>query len=163
MSSRKKAADESKESSAPETGTISFSTRLTQEERDRIEKAAELKGWKPANLVRVAALERSAHILNTSTRTKIDFAGIAATVARQLAAPSATLVDLQTGEPLDAEAELEYGGSVDAEAHALSYAQIEELRKAAQYGGLEFLNMIINRCEELVARSGYLPDPVEPS
>ena len=66
--------------------TATFSVRLTEEQRDIINKAAALRGWKPANLLRVAALEKAAHIINTTTQTKVDFRGLAYEVARTLLA-----------------------------------------------------------------------------
>ena len=52
--------------------SITFSTRLTPEQRDRIVEAAEIRSWTPSNLIRVAALEKAAHILNVSKPTKFE-------------------------------------------------------------------------------------------
>ena len=40
--------------------TTTFSVRLTEEQKDLLAKAAELRGWTPTNLLRVAALEKAA-------------------------------------------------------------------------------------------------------
>ena len=50
-----------------------FSIRLTSEQRERLVQAAEKQGWSPTNLIRTAALERAAHILNTTRPSQINF------------------------------------------------------------------------------------------
>src|SRR5438045_5669127 len=61
-----------------------LSVRFTDEQRDLLVRAAELRGWTPTALIRTAALERAAHIVNTSRVTKFDFKGLASELAERL-------------------------------------------------------------------------------
>src|SRR5438270_5009331 len=72
------------ESPPEQKDTVTFSVRLTEEQRDLVTKAAELRGWTPTNLLRIAAVEKAAQIVNTSTLTKLDFRSLAMEIATQL-------------------------------------------------------------------------------
>ena len=61
-----------------------FGIRFADSERIVLRDAAARLGWTITKLVRMSAVERAAHILNTSQRTKIDFPGIADRLARVL-------------------------------------------------------------------------------
>src|SRR4026208_205357 len=65
-----------------EAGTLSV--RRPSDERKLLAEAATLRGWTPTNLLRVAALERAAQILNTSKPNTTDFRRIAERVAQVL-------------------------------------------------------------------------------
>jgi hypothetical protein len=54
---------------------------LTEEQKERLEIAARLRGWTPTTLLRVAAMEKAAHVLNTTTPTNMDLRKIAEAVA----------------------------------------------------------------------------------
>src|SRR5262249_25968751 len=78
--------------------TTTFSIRLTEPERDRVTKAAQLKGWTPTNFVRTATLEKAAHVLNTSQVTNFNFKRLANTVAEHLCGPKSVLIPVDTGD-----------------------------------------------------------------
>ena len=68
-------------------GTVSFSLRLTEKQRDLLARAAEKRGWSLSSLLKNAGLEKAVHILNTSAPNKIDFRGTAEEIARQVFTP----------------------------------------------------------------------------
>ena len=78
---RKKTAADTQSVEAESLTT--FSIRLNDEQRDLLLKAAALRGWTPTGLVRIATIERAAHIVNTSEQKSIDFKGLAADLARR--------------------------------------------------------------------------------
>ena len=151
--------------------TVTLSVRLTEEQHKRITEAAALRGWKPANLLRVAAYEKAAHILNTATETKVDFRGLAQRVA-------ALLFGERAGFTLGREGQKESVNIVDdlvdvqdapeamfveVKPAPLSPDVIRELRAGAKFGGSEFLTLIVDACEAVAKRTrGELPDPVDP-
>jgi uncharacterized protein (DUF1778 family) len=116
--------------------TATLSVRLTEEQRERLATAALLRGWTPTTLLRIAAMEKAAHILNTSTPTNLDLRKVADAVAGRLA----------------------------GERKQLTVKELKELKMGAHYGGSEFLNMIIDGCMTAVARTQPdLPSPVDPT
>jgi uncharacterized protein (DUF1778 family) len=116
--------------------TATLSVRLTEEQRERLATAALLRGWTPTTLLRIAAMEKAAHILNTSTPTRLDLRKVADAVAGRLA----------------------------GERKQLTVKELKELKMGAHYGGSEFLNMIIDGCMTAVARTQpHLPSPVDPT
>jgi hypothetical protein len=116
--------------------TTTLSVRLTEEQRERLATASLLRGWTPTTLLRIAAMEKAAHILNTSTPTNMDLRKVAEAVAGRLA----------------------------GERKQLTIKELKELKMAAHYGGSEFLNMIIDGCMTVVARTQPdLPNPIDPT
>jgi len=116
--------------------TATLSVRLTEEQRERLATAALLRGWTPTTLLRIAAMEKAAHILNTSTPTNVDLRKVADAVAGRLA----------------------------GERKQLTVKELKELKMGAHYGGAEFLNMIIDACMIAVSRTQPdLPSPVDPT
>jgi uncharacterized protein (DUF1778 family) len=116
--------------------STTLSVRLTEEQRERLATASLLRGWTPTTLLRIAALEKAAHILNTSTPTNMDLRKVAEAVAGRLA----------------------------GERKQLTVKELKELKMAAHYGGSEFLNMIIDGCMTVVARTQRdLPNPIDPT
>ena len=49
-----------------DAGTNTFSTRLNNTQKALVEQAAELKNWTPANLIRVAAIEKAISLNETN-------------------------------------------------------------------------------------------------
>ncbi len=157
----------------PEGETVTFSTRLTEEQRERVVKAADLKGWTPSNLIRIAALEKSAHIINTATRTKFDFSGLAQRIARQLVKveigvriphEDSGLEDLTFEQFADQFAADNDTYPAEAYTAELSAEELETFRSAARLGGSDFLNLIVEACESRLAPDrADLPKPVDPS
>jgi uncharacterized protein (DUF1778 family) len=123
---------------APDTtqkGAITLSVRFTEEQRERLATAAFFRGWTPTNLLRVAALEKAAYVVNTHAPNKVNFRKIAETVAACL-----------------------MGGK------QLGIRELKQLHYGAHLGGGEFLNMIIDSCLAVVAQTQTdLPDPIDPS
>ena len=116
--------------------TTTLSVRLTEEQRERLATAALLRGWTPTTLLRIAAMEKAAHILNTSVPTNVDLRKVAEAVAVRLV----------------------------GERKQLNIKELKELKMCGHYGGSEFLNMIIDGCMTVVARTQPdLPNPVDPA
>ncbi|HYR91759.1 MAG TPA: hypothetical protein VE422_47365 [Terriglobia bacterium] len=116
--------------------TVTLSVRLTEEQRERLVTAANFRGWTPTTLLRISAMEKAAHILNTATPTNIDLRKMAQAVA----------------------------GRLMGERKQLTIKELKELKMGAHYGGSEFLNMIIDGCMTVVARTqSDLPNPVDPT
>src|SRR5689334_1306311 len=61
--------------------SVTLSVRLTEEQRERLATAANFRGWTPTTLLRISAMEKAAHILNTTIPTNIDLRRIADAVA----------------------------------------------------------------------------------
>lgn len=159
-------------------GSVTFSVRLTEEQRDRLVQAAELRGWTPTNLLRVAALEKASYIINTSTRRRLDFRGLAGEAALRLFGErTAFTLDLRNqGERVQAsifddlaDALAPYYSpddppAVQVDPRPMTIPQLEELQRAARYGGTEFLNMLVEACSSLTApKRSDLPEPIDPS
>ena len=155
-------------------GTISFSVRLTEKQRDLLSRAAEKRGWSLSSLLKNAALEKAVHILNTSAPNRIDFRQTADEIARQLFAP-------RSGKTFDRADDF---NPIPVELVDLEWARVNELfdpmpvevspgppplefltnvRDAARYGGTEFLELIVQASEAITTRQGSLPDPIDPS
>lgn len=154
-------------------GTISFSVRLTEKQRDFLTRAAEERGWTLTSLLKTAALEKAAHILNTTTPNKVDFRGTAERIARQVfTLPSGSTVD-GSGELIPAEMYPDLEDAREDQAHnpvimespwPASREFLVDIRDAARYGGTEFLAMIIQAAEVVTSRTRpNLPDPIDPN
>lgn len=145
-----------------EKDITTFSIRLTDEQRDLLMRAADLKGWTPTNLIRTATLERAAHIINTSRVTKFAFKSIAAEVARRL------FEGLDVKHPLsrDDVESINYADDppvVDVRVPPLPISDVFKLKEAARLGGSEFLNLIVEFAEGLTAsQRNDLPEPIDP-
>jgi uncharacterized protein (DUF1778 family) len=159
-------------------GTVTFSVRLTEEQRDRLTKAAELRGWTSTNLLRTAALEKAAHIVNTSTLTKMDFRTLAMEIASCLFGERRAYTLSRSGgnERMEApvyedltvplqfpEFDADYV-PVEVEPKRMTVKQLEYLIRASRYGGSEFLSMVIDACSSVTAPNrSDLPDPIDPN
>jgi hypothetical protein len=156
-------------------GTISFSVRLTEKQRDLLTRAAERRGWSLTSLLKNAALEKAVHILNTSVPNKVDFRGTAEEIARQVFTPRAGRMfdDERTAVPIDPCEHLEEAYEIYAR-HPVEVSPwhrppdfLADIRDAARFGGTEFLELIIQASEEITTRSQRnvlkLPDPIDPS
>lgn len=153
--------------------TVTLSVRLTEPQRKLLEQAASLRGWNPTNLLRVAALERSAAIVNTSTLTSTDFRGMARQIAEQMFGRRTARGFGDDGEiiDLDAVADVRDLGPWDQELRPvevspwrLSDEFLVRLREAAKRGAGEFMNLIVQSADELTARNQKnLPDPIDPT
>jgi uncharacterized protein (DUF1778 family) len=114
---------------------ITLSVRFTPEQRERIARAAFFRGWTPTNLLRVAAMEKAAYVLNTALPTKMNLRKMAETVANSLM----------------------------SEGKQLTIKQLKELKYGAHVGGGEFLNLIVDYCLDVVSRTQTdLPEPIDP-
>lgn len=155
---------------------ITFSVRLTEEQRDRLTKAAELRGWTPTNLLRIAALEKAAHIVNTSTLTKMDFRTLAMEIASCLFGERRAYTLSRGGERIQAEvyedltvplqlAQFEDDFvPIEVEPKRMTVTQLEHLIRASRYGGSEFLSMVLDACSSVTAPDrSDLPDPIDPN
>src|SRR5262245_52691183 len=64
--------------------TFTLSVRLTEEQKERLATAANFRGWTPTTLLRISAMEKAAHILNTTVPTNVDLRKMAEAVAGRL-------------------------------------------------------------------------------
>lgn len=140
-----------------------LSVRFTDEQRDLLVRAAELRGWTPTALIRTAALERAAHIVNTSRVTKFDFKGLASELAERLF-QSRTIEYHPSQDEFEAMSD-EHGPSpFDVPVRPLSLDTLFRLKQAARLGGAEFLSAVVEFAEGLTASQRHdLPDPVDPA
>jgi hypothetical protein len=147
---------------APDAGSITFSTRFTEEQRDRIVEAASLRGWTPSSLMRIAANEKAVHILNISKPTRFDFRDVASRVANQLFAPQIEVYSAEDNE-IRIEPLLDLDGD-EAKAARWQKGDIDALKNATRLGGAEFLSLIIEECVRIASPdSESFPEPIEPS
>ena len=161
---RRTRTSETKAKEVEPKGMVALSVRLTEEQGRLIAQAAEIKGWTPTNLLRVAVLEKAAHITNTSTLTKFDFKNIASRVAdvlfreRRYFRPGPTPQDFY-------EVDLERDEDISVEpAERLPDEDFDELTEAARLGGSEFLSLVIDFSQGItLRRRANLPDPVDPT
>lgn len=157
-------------------GTVSFSVRLTEKQKELLEQAAKIRGWTMTSLLKNAALEKAGHIINTSTTRNVDFKGLARKVADQVFTRRTVRHyrdgELVEGEPVeDLSAVPE--GAFDQDSSQLIQVSpwrmpssfLDDLRKATRYGGVEFLSLILDASEEITNRnqSHLLPAPIDPS
>ena len=156
-------------------GTVSFSVRLTEKQRDLLSRAAEKRGWTLTSLLKNAALERAVHILNTSAPNRVDFRGAAEEIARQIFTPRNGRTIGHDGMPVPVEV---YERLEEAYVHPVEDNPVEvevspwqmppgfleQIRDAARYGGIEFLDLIVQASEAITTRGELnLPDPIDPS
>jgi uncharacterized protein (DUF1778 family) len=156
-------------------GTVTYSVRFTEEQRALLQKAAALRGWSPTALVRTAALERAAHIVNANTQTKLDFRLLAVELAKVLFAPRTVRQFDPEGNVLKAAAVpdlsdvvwehyLDKLPPVEVTPWGLSVRDLKKLEKAALFGGGEFLAMVVAAGHSLTAEGrDDLPEPIDPS
>ena len=154
------------------TKGTSFSVRLSEDERDLLARAAHKRGWTSTTLLKTAAIERAAHILNTETLNKVDFRRTALRVAEQIFAARRGRVPGQGGledadifETFDDEQHLaHFRNPVEVWPYQMPSSFLEELKKALLYGGAEFLRLLVEVSEGLTSRAQpNLPEPIDPS
>src|SRR5262245_2628074 len=162
----------------PRRDTNTLSVRFTEGQRKLIVKAAELRGWSPTNLLRTAALEKAAHIVNTSTPNRVDFRKVAQAIAVQVFGPRSVRFPAPTsrkGEKLELwDADI-YDSLEDAADWEKSMCAVEvsprerpmtfliQLGDAAQYGGTEFLRLLIEASADIWTPKEPLPEPIDPN
>jgi uncharacterized protein (DUF1778 family) len=116
--------------------TFTLSVRLTEEQKQRLEIAARLRGWTPTTLLRIAAMEKVAYVINTTTPTNMDLRKMAEAFSKRF----------MEGRK------------------QLTVQELKALKMAAHYGGSEFLNMVIDGCLSVLSRTRTdLPSPVDPA
>jgi hypothetical protein len=156
-------------------GTISFSVRLTVKERERLTQAAEKRGWSLTSLMKTAALEKAAHILNTSAPNRVDFRGTAEEISRQVFAPrSARMIEFVGDDLKPVPASLyehisegvseQDNRAVELSPWPVSPDFLAQIRDAAHFGGTEFLDLVVQACEAIATRNqpDLLPPPIDP-
>jgi uncharacterized protein (DUF1778 family) len=138
--------------------TITYSIRLTDQQRDRLVEAAQVRGWTPTALIRIAALEKAAHILNISRPTTFNFKQAASLAADHLAKPRLVL---QHDEATDSWFS-EVNEKLQVDPPSLSAPELARIKRAAHLGGNEFLNLVVDFCEGLLAPEPQLTEPLDP-
>ncbi len=155
------------------------SIRLTAAERQLIEDAAAKKGWKAATFIRVAALERAAHVINLSRPTSFDFSRASKRLAEALVAPRSVEI-YDTGSPTmfgrfgegqmhdrvtDHDAKLAWSTLTDFQPAPFTRDEIANLSEAVRLGGLDFAAQLLMDCQRLASTPSDpdLPAPIDPA
>ena len=139
--------------------------RLKPQEKEVIARAASLRGWSATSLVRRAAIERAAQIINIETDTSLDLQGFAEQVANILRAERKyfhrNLDD--DGLPFDQswDPDPESGWPVSTP-EPLTREDILKLDRSVLLGGTEFLRLVVERCRFL-SRQKASQSPIDPS
>ncbi|MBV9548061.1 MAG: DUF1778 domain-containing protein [Alphaproteobacteria bacterium] len=159
-----KRAPADRSSKAEEKDLSTLSIRVTEKDRELLAQAAELRGWTPTALIRTAALERAAHILNTSRATKFDFKVLASQIAARLFQGHRIKHQISHDEWNSLEGLAPEDCSLDVDVPPLEIDTLRKLRDAARLGGAEFLAAVVDFAESLTAQHRWdLPDPVDPT
>lgn len=146
-------------------GQMTYSVRFSEAERLLLARAAAIKSWSPTNLIREAALESAASIVNTSTQPA--FKRLALMLSEQALKPRfytvrAREIDGEANEEYSFRAsEAELGALVDEagpgprihvlgvhpETPQLPREVVLEITKAAKHGGAEFIRAFFEYSE----------------
>lgn len=141
--------------------SATYSARFDDGQRQLLEQAANLQGQSVAHFIRLASLEKAAHVLNTGAPTRFDFHGVAARLAEQLVRPKAHFFG-PLREELQ-EADVESLEDVTVETDSYSSDDLAEIARAIELGGAEFWRMVYAGCiSRLAPGSQTLPEPVDP-
>lgn len=133
----------------PSPETASYSTRFDPVQRDLVEKAAEIKQWSPASLIREAAVTRAAGIVNSSGASADPLRNLARIVAQQVLVPDPDPFDSEWEQSQkDPTWEPRIGRPHDAD--------LEQVRTALETSGLSFVEMILEAWSSRRA-SSYVP------
>jgi hypothetical protein len=122
-------------------------------------------------LLRIAALEKAAHIVNTSSPNRVDFQGLARVIAEQVFGERTVRLPDRDGHPiqgdafqkLDEAAFEHFVYPVEVSPWQKDSKFLVHLQEAARYGGTEFLDLLINASKGLAERAEKLPDPIDPT
>lgn len=136
-------------------------TRVPPRARAAIERAAEIRGWNPSHLLRVAAVERAAEILNLEGQVDFDFEGLARDLVvrliRSFSADATAPQQPAAASPVGA-------AEPDRTQSPADFSDLVELLdRAARYGGRGFLEMVVDRCRRFTGGWPRPDDPVDPS
>jgi len=147
-----------------------YSIRLAEPERELLSRALKAKGWTATHFIRQAALEKAAHIDNTSQFTEFDFDRLARRLAKQLCEPETRFGDYNDAEGGLSDIKLLRenpgldGLYATTEPPPLTNGDVEQLRKAIHLGGAEFLRRVVDECDRLVVHQRRdLPPPIDPT
>lgn len=86
--SQGRTAAESPDPNSGSSGTTTLTARFSTEERELVERAAELRKWSAAQLLRDAAVRRATDIINSSQRNRTRLERLAATFRTRLLNPT---------------------------------------------------------------------------
>lgn len=149
--------------------TVTFSVRLTSSERALLADAAKFKGWTTTNLIKQAAIERAAHIINMATPRNFEFESLARLLAHHLSDPE--IMISSEDDPEGAGERLK--DFLEHVAQRLrvrgfrtlceSAVPLSKLREAARLGGVEFVARVLDEWDRLSASSASLPAPIDPA
>jgi hypothetical protein len=139
--------------------STSFSTRLTPEQRELIEEAAQLKGWTASKLIRLSSVERAANIVNMRGDQPGPLGQFVTRVGRQLFDTRLDYLDehlkpvpdrkarrqdilVDEGE-LDGDSEADDDGARSVVPECFSCDDLVLLQSAIRLGGAEFMELVI--------------------
>jgi hypothetical protein len=110
--------------------------------------------------MRKAAVERSAHIVNTGLPTRFAFGLLAERLASQLCDPELWLEGEDGPEIIQWEVVNDTGEVVHVP--RLAMHELNRLREALHLGGLEFMDQVVDACQRRLSPDG-LPEPIDPN
>ena len=139
--------------------TTTLSTRLSVEQKQLIDEAAQLQSWTPSKLIRKAAVERSAHIVNTGRPTRFAFGMLAERLASQLCDPELWHDHGNGPEIIQWEITDDHGDTVHVP--KLAVHEFMRLEEALHLGGLEFMDQVVEACRKRLVPD-ELPEPINP-
>tara|TARA_B100001123_G_scaffold65537_2_gene72694 strand:+ start:2906 stop:3412 length:507 start_codon:yes stop_codon:yes gene_type:complete len=141
---------------APEA-TTTLSTRLTAEQKDLIEQAARLQSWTSSNLMRKAAVERAAQIVNTGRPSRFEFGVLAERLASQLCDPDLWVEREEEREIIQWGI---YDDGKEVKVTSLAPFELNQLRDALHLGGVEFMEQVVDACQRKLS-DVELPEPID--
>lgn len=155
------------------TQWLSYSVRLTDRERALVFEAARIKNWTATSLIKHSAVERAAHIVNTTRPNTFKFADRARVLAKLLSKPEpvVSFADEHPGSPGSPVGEF-FNDFFDSHPEAsptiwprpADLEQLREIRRAVELGGTEFVMQILVECERLLTEDRPdLPAPIDPA
>ena len=159
---------------ASKDGTVTMSVRMTEAQQELLVRAAKLRNWTPTHFLRVAVLERAAHVVNASPEYVANLAVSAMSVARRLVEqPTAYTIEPDAWGKVQMQVvsdlvgfDKEYSPGddppVEISPRELSEKEWDDFQRAARLGGAEFLELVIAAARLHLSPSKG-PQPIDPA
>lgn len=154
MSKRKTTKTAAKSAIPDDSGTASYATRLTPEQRAVIDRAAGEVGWSPAKFIREAAVSRAVDVVNASGASRPALRILAATALQQM---MGLMLDAQRVAELKRQGALEMIEDHEPMRPATS-AELHQIKEAMATSGTEFLRMMLEQWDSVMSgATSYAP------
>lgn len=143
--------------------TTTVGTRFSAGELELLQRAAALKQWSVAKLLRLGAIEKAAHIINASGDNSHPVRNVLSRVVQQLRSPMYRLFR-EGKEFSEAEYDHWYSGHDDLiEMDTLTEQEVIELGELIRKVGAELAPMLAEECARADARHGGLRQLIDPT